>query len=159
MNGKYKSKIDDCSNELKKIKKWIDQNKLDSNVKYLVNYAVIKCCGTIENIYKDMIFDYLANGANIETINYLTRNIINSSSNPSTKKIKNMLQSINKNWASDFDKRIKGKNEMRQLNSLVDLRNTFSHGGSITSSIDEVILFFLAGEWILQQLYECIYIT
>lgn len=157
MNGKYDSKIEDCRNELAKIKKWIDNHKLDSNVRYLVNYSVIKCCGTIENIYKKIIFDYLSNGSNTETINFLTKNIISSSSNPSTGKMKTMLQNINVNWSLQFEERIKGQNQKGQLNSLVDLRNTFSHGGSITASIDDVMVFFHAGEWILEQLYQCIY--
>ncbi|MFQ8921896.1 MAG: HEPN domain-containing protein [Clostridium paraputrificum] len=157
MNGKYISKINDCNCELDKIKKWISKNKLDSNVKYLVSYSVIRCCGTIESIYKGMVFDYLSSGANKEVLNYLTRNILNSSSNPSCGKIESLLKSVNEDWALEFKGRIKDRNEKIKLNSLVSLRNTFSHGGDITSSIDDVILFFESGEWILEQLYQCIY--
>ncbi|MBU3100671.1 MULTISPECIES: HEPN domain-containing protein [Clostridium] len=157
MNGTYKNKIDDCNIELLKIKTWIDSHTLDSNIRYLVNYSVIKCCGTIENTYKEIIFDHLADGSKTENINYLTKNIINSSSNPTTGKMQRMLEDINVNWSTEFETKIRGQNQKGQLNSLVGLRNTFSHGGSITASIDDVILFFTAGEWILEQLYLCIY--
>lgn len=157
MNGRYDSDLKDCSAELIKIKCWIDKNKLDSNVKYLVSYAVIKASGTIENVFKKMTFDHLAKDANEEAITFFTKNIMNSSSNPKTGQIQKMLQQINGVWANNFEEKIKGSNQKGQLNSLIELRNAFSHGSNITSSIDEVILLFNCGCWILEKLHETIY--
>jgi hypothetical protein len=158
MNGKYKIEIDDCSNELNKIKTWIDSNKLDSNIKYLVSYAVIKSCGTIENVFKQIIFDHVSKGSNEEAMEFLTKNIINSSCNPKTGQIQKMLDQINSKWSNEFATKIIAKNQKGQLNSLVELRNNFSHGNDITSSIENVIVLFQAGVWILEKLHECIYI-
>jgi len=157
MNGKYQSEIADCNLELTKIKGWIDNNKLHSNVKYLVSYSVIKACGTIENVFKEMIFDHLTHNANNEATAYFTNNITNSSCNPSSGQITKILQQINGEWAENFENAIKGSNQKGQLKSLVRLRNSFSHGDSITSSIDEVIRFFIAGCWVLEKLHETIY--
>ncbi|MCC8172998.1 MAG: hypothetical protein LIO65_00960 [Odoribacter sp.] len=52
---------------------------------------------------------------------------------------------------------MKGSNEKGQLTSLVDLRNSFSHGATITVSINDVKNYYNSGIWILQKLHEIIY--
>lgn len=152
MNGNYQGMIDDCKLELKNIKQWIDNNKLHSNVKYLVSYAVIKACGTTEVIFKRIIFDYLSNGANNETIEYLTHNIIESSYNPSCFKIERTLKLINVNWKKSFSDKFNKSNEKTELDSLIQLRNDFSHGGNISASIEDIIKYFDGAEKILKEL-------
>lgn len=44
--------LKDTLDELHNIKGWIDNNKLDSKVRYLNAYSVIKASGTIEQVYK-----------------------------------------------------------------------------------------------------------
>ena len=63
MNGKYIQELRDCEVEIMHIQQWIKKNVLDSNVRYLTSYAVIKACGTIEYVLKQMIFDRLSDGA------------------------------------------------------------------------------------------------
>ncbi len=157
MDGKYQTPLVDCTNELDKIKLWIDSNKLHSNIQYLVSYAVIKASGTIEYIMKQMIFDYLCCGCGTETIQYLTKHIIGASFNPSLGQIQKLLTSVNSQWWTSLDNAIKGSRQKRDLNSLVELRNSFAHGTPITASIENVITYFNSGVWILEQLSNIIF--
>lgn len=154
MDGKYLDDLNDCTLELKKIKKWIDKNKLDSNVKYLVNYAVIKSSGTIETVFKKMVFDKLVSSGNIELNKYLTKMIIKSSMNPTPYNMHNLLKNMSYTWADDFDKKLGSSKKKTELESLVRLRNTFAHGNNITASIDNIIVYFNSGAWVLNKLFE-----
>lgn len=153
MDGKYKDVLDDCINELDILKRWIDSNKFDTNVRFLVAYAVIKSCGTIEAVFKQMLYDQLvAGGANDEAKNHFTKHIIDASFNPSCGQITRLLCAINSLKNNDFELLTKGTTEKGDLNSLVELRNTFAHGNAISASIDIVIRYYNSGIWILQKL-------
>ena len=156
MNGKYIQELRDCEVEIMHIQQWIKKNVLDSNVRYLTSYAVIKACGTIEYVLKQMIFDRLSDGANVEAQNYFTKIILDASFNPSTGQMDRLLERLNSNWKKKFDQAIKGKKEKGELNSLVDLRNSFAHGSVITASINDVMNYFQSGKWILEELYQII---
>ena len=85
MNGEFEQMIEDTKEELKSICKWINSgNQFDSKTRFLVSYAVIKTSGTVEVIFKNMIYSFLANGANDKTKSYLEKAIIDSSCNPNT---------------------------------------------------------------------------
>lgn len=45
----------DCEVELNNMQQWIDSNRLDSNVRFLTLYSVIKACGTVEYVFKNYI--------------------------------------------------------------------------------------------------------
>ena len=156
MNGSYERKLDDCSRELAHIQNWISKNGVDSNIKFLTAYAVVKASGTVEQVLKEMLFDAISVGSSTEAQSYFTRHIIEASFNPSTKKITGLLPHMSKSWNKDFTDKIKGTTQKEQLDSLVDLRNSFSHGNEITVSIADVIKYFDSGKWILEQLYEVI---
>ena len=57
MNAEFIAKLDDCADELIRIKTRIDKDKFDDMVKFLQCYAIIKACGTIETVAKNMIAD------------------------------------------------------------------------------------------------------
>ena len=61
MKYEYKQKLDDVLSELEIIREWInkDRNKFDVKTKYLISYAVVKASGTIETVFKQIIFDFL----------------------------------------------------------------------------------------------------
>ena len=103
-----------------------------------------------------MIFDRLSDGANVEAQNYFTKIILDASFNPSTGQMDRLLERMNSNWKKKFDQAIKGKKEKGELNSLVDLRNSFAHGSVITASINDVMNYFQSGKWILEELYQII---
>ena len=156
MCGNYEQKLHDCENELNRIQTWIISNSLDSNVRYLTAYAVIKASGTIEQALKQMLFDILTSGCTEEAKTYFTKQILKASFNPSPKKIINLLPNMSSNWQNSFKDRIDSTPEKAQLQSLVDLRNAMSHGNDITTSISDVITYYNSGKWILAQLYDVI---
>ena len=156
MNGDYSLILKDCRIELENIKRWIATNPMDSNVRYLTSYAVIKASGTIENVLKQIIFDTLSDGAKDETKNYLTKSIMDASYNPSPGQIYKLLERINTDWKQQFESFIHGSNQKGELKSLVELRNSFAHGSSITASIRDVVNYFDAGVWILEKLCDVV---
>lgn len=157
MNGNYLQKLMEGKIELQSIKKWINENPLDSNVKYLTLYSIVRGSGTIERVLKEMLFDRLSDGACIETETYLTKMIVEASFNPSVGKIDNILSKVSSEWRKRFDSDTKSSEQKDQLKSLVDLRNSFAHGNSITASISDIIDYYDAGIWILNDLYNIMY--
>lgn len=156
MNGDYSLILRDCKIELENIQRWITANPMDSNVRYLTSYAVIKASGTIENVLKRIIFDTLSDGTKEETKNFLTKSIIDASYNPSPGQIYKILEKINTDWKEQFENSIRGSNQKGALKSLVELRNSFAHGSPITASIGNVIDYFNAGVWILERLCDVV---
>lgn len=108
----------------------------------MISYAVVKASGAVEVIFKNMIYNYLSVGANEKAKGYLEKAIIDSSCNPNTGNMSNMLQNISSEWKTLFDQQVKQSGEKDKLNSLVQLRNDFAHGDSISVSIDTVIKYF-----------------
>ncbi len=145
MTGSNTQLISDCQNELIDIQNYIASNPFNSMVKYLVSYAVIKSCGTIEIVFKDIIYQHLIQNANPEAISFFTKNIKESSSNPKTDRICRTLKQLNEKWNSSFKTQINSSPDKNMLNSLVDLRNQLAHGNSISASINDVINQFNAG--------------
>ena len=143
--------IQDCQSELTNIKNFISKDPLGSMVRYLVSYSVIKSCGTIEIVFKDIIYNHLIKNANQEAIAYFSKNVKESSSNPKIDNICSLLKQINVNWNTSFKSKATDIDK-QSLNSLVELRNQLAHGNSITSSIDDVITYFTCGCNILQVL-------
>ena len=154
MNGDYRQTLRDCEVELNSIQQWIHSNRLDSNVRFLTSYSVIKACGTVEYVFKQIVYDYLSSGANEEAKTYLNKSIIEASFNPSTGQMYRILEKINSDWRVGFENLIKGSSQIGQLNSLVKLRNSFAHGSAITASINDVKNYYNAGIWILEKLCE-----
>lgn len=156
MNGENEKIINDVRVELHEIEKWIDSdnNRTDKKVKYLVSYSAIKACGTIETIFKRILYDKLSKGAIEENRRYLVNTIIESSCNPNTGKISSFLQDMSGDWKRAFEEEIKNTAQMEksELNSLVQWRNDFAHGGRITTSIRSVVKAFESGVNILKIL-------
>ena len=152
MNDEINKIIDDCKSDLDKIEKWIQNNPLDTNTKYLVDYSIIRACGTIEVIFKRIVFDFLSKPAREETRYYLGKQIIESSCNPNTGNMLRMLEQIDTERRNKFDELIKGSNDKGSLTSLVNLRNTIAHGKTWNASINYVKKYFDAGLRILNNL-------
>lgn len=144
MTGINTQLISDCQNELMGIKNYIASDPFNSMVKYLVSYAVIKSCGTIELIFKDIIYQHLIQNANSEAISFFTKKIKESSSNPKTDRICDTLNQLNKSWSNSFKTQVNGSSNKNMLNSLVDLRNQLAHGNPISPSINDIINQFNA---------------
>ena len=145
MNDEHRRHIADCRDELAKIKEWIDKNSLDTNVKFLVAYAVVKSSGTIEIVFKSIIHEYLSSGCKKETKTFIERNVIDLACNPSAGNIGNILQQIDVQRRDVFESMIKGSREKADLNSLVRLRNDIAHGRDINTSINTVERYYESG--------------
>lgn len=158
MRDEYTNILLDTELELQGIKNWIDldRNMFDSKTRYLISYSVIKASGTIEVVFKKIIFDFLVEGSREETNAYLEKMILDSSCNPNTGNMSNMLQSISAEWKAQFDIRVKDSGKKDKINSLVQLRNDFAHGDNIRVSIDTVITYFNAAKDILYILDDVV---
>lgn len=144
MNTEFITKLDDCAAELQKIKKRIDKDQFDDMVKFLQRYAIIKACGTIETVVKNMIADHVDAGTSQELQNYISGRVRESSTNPSTGNVSGLLGEFSPSaWKASFDEKVKQHaNEKTSLNSLVQLRNDFAHGLSPNTTINTVIRYF-----------------
>ena len=145
MTEEHKRSLQDCTDELNKIKMWIDKNPMHTNVKFLVAYAVIKSSGTIEIVFKSILHSFLSEDYKKETQTFLEKNIIDLSCNPNTGNISNLLGQIDAERKAEFDKKIKGTQQKVDLNSLVGLRNDIAHGRDINQTINTVRRYFESG--------------
>lgn len=151
MNSDDLELINATSDEITEIKKFIDKDKFSIYSKYLISYSVIKSSGTIEKVFKNILFIYLTQSTLPETKNYLELTLLNNSRNPSTGVIQSSLESLNPNWATLFLKMLDSNNKS-DLNSLVKIRNEFAHGNAITISIENVSKYYSSGIKILKIL-------
>lgn len=154
MKSDYIALLANTKRELEEIKKWINtgKNRFDSKTRYLIAYSVIKSSGSVEVVFKQIIYDYLTNGVGEKTGTYIEKMILDSSCNPNTGNISNMLQSICSEWKKKFDEEVKKSGKKDKINSLVQLRNDFAHGENITISIDTVITYYEAAKDVLDIL-------
>lgn len=152
MNDELKQIVDDCKSDLDKIEEWINSNPIHINGKYLVAYSIIRASGTIEVLYKRIVFDFLSDSVREETKNYLEKQILDSSSNPNTGNMLRVLDQFDGKRKEKFYSLIKDSTEKGYLSSLVNLRNDIAHGRACNSSINDVKKYFDGGLRILNSL-------
>lgn len=118
----------------------------DKDVPYLTRYAIIVSASTLENICKTMIADYCESGANAIAKQYIYKTFRKKPLNVKYKTLCSTINNFNDKWRTDFKTDIKSKKNGQKwidgLNSLVDLRNSFAHGGRPTNSFNEVHDYF-----------------
>lgn len=152
MDTVHTGMLDDCYREILLVESHVSSNTFDSLNPFLIAYSIVKACGVIEVVYKSMVVQIISEGAKAEARNYFEKSIIDSSSNPNTGNILRLLEGINPTWRQAFDNKITGQNEKGSLNSLVNLRNDFAHGRSVTASIGDVKRYFEDARTILTWL-------
>lgn len=145
-NLEVKQCIDDCSQEMDEIQKIIDVfGQSHSIVPYLTNYAIIKCCGTIENTFKAILSDF-HNTLPVQAKNYIETTFTNSSMNPSKDNICKCLKRFDENWNIEFKFKLDlqpNKSQIESsLKSLNEARNEFAHGGYPRVSFGSVRTYF-----------------
>lgn len=68
-----------------------------------------------------------------------------------------ILEGINPEWFKELKSRVLKKNNLKNdLNSLIQLRNTFAHGNSINESIDTIIKYYESGMLMMEELDKII---
>ncbi len=136
-----------CSSELVHVQDSINALGITSAVSpYLTKYAVIRACGSVEVAFKALIADYCNKRSKKQVKRYIALKITRSSANPSHGKIIEMLDQFDEAWKNSFKANLGAdplKTQMlSSLQSLVDARNEFAHGGNPTLSISDVITHF-----------------
>jgi len=125
-------------------------------VPYLSKYGLIKACGTIEQAFKSLVADRCSYRARAQIKNYLTKMVRNSSSNPSFGNICKLLKSFDSSWNAAFKDAVNNhasSNSLKtSLQSLVDTRNEFAHGGNPRVSIGDVRRYFHDARAVIEEL-------
>ena len=152
--------LDNCSNELQKIQLGIDfLHQSHSMVPFLTNYAVIRCCGTIEYCFKIIISDF-HNSLPSQAKNYIESTFLNSSMNPSKENICKSLKKFDDQWLMDFKNKLNMEADKSRiessLSSLNDARNLFAHGGSPSISFSSVSTYYNDARRIIEILDEVV---
>ena len=156
MIGVYRDKLDSCKKELENINSIIKKEPLSDSVKYLTSYAVVLATGCIELVFKEMLFDAVSAGCSDEAKCFLNNQIIESSCNPTVKKINDYLSKMGTDCKKSFSL-IEKSNDASRLQSLVNLRNSFALGYQISASISDVIEYFVSGSIILSNLERILF--
>lgn len=146
-NSDVKHILDSCKSDLYQVKTIINSLGLGSSiVPYLTHYATIRACGTIETAFKSIIADFCAYRSKIQVKSFLEAKIRENSCNPSYSNICSILKSFDDRWHSDLksqvDAHINKSRLLTSLQSLVDARNSFAHGGNPSASISDVINYY-----------------
>lgn len=136
-----------CRSELVHVESSIATLGVVSSVApYLTKYAVIRACGAVEVSFKALIADFCNKGSKKQVKRYIALKITRSSANPSHSKIIEMLDHFDEDWKNTFKANIGADPDkthlLDSLQSLVDARNEFAHGGNPTLSISDVIRHF-----------------
>ncbi|MCD6732720.1 MAG: hypothetical protein LT103_03870 [Burkholderiaceae bacterium] len=136
-----------CRSELTHVQDSINTLGVMSPVApYLTKYAVIRACGAVEVSFKALIADFCSKRSKKQVKRYIALKITRSSANPSHNKIVEMLDQFDEKWKMSFKVSIGADPDkthlLDSLQSLVDARNEFAHGGSPTLSINDVIKHF-----------------
>lgn len=148
--------VNDCIDEIEKIKAIVDAKPLDVTTQYLNKYTLIKACGTIEFVFKAIIANYFDGSSMIQVHSFINKNVRESSANPRYGKICDMLKTYDDQWLLDFKNSVNmlsHSNKVRQsLDSLVEHRNAFAHGKTTTITVASVKEYFADAVVILKLL-------
>jgi hypothetical protein len=152
--------LNDCSEELQKLQEIIeDLGQADTSVPFLTNYAIIKCCGTLETTFKTIITDFHSS-IPPQSKSYIENTFLNSSLNPSKDNICKSLKKFDEQWLLEFKNMLNAKlNKSRletSLSSLNEARNTFAHGGNPNLSFASVVSYYKDSREIIEILDEVV---
>lgn len=139
--------LNQCRAELIHVRDSISTLGITSAVTpYLTKYAVIRACGSIEVSFKSLIADFCTKRSKKQVKRYIATKVTRGSANPSHKNILDTLNQFDEDWKKNFKNNLKADADkallLNSLQSLVDARNEFAHGGSPTVTINDVIVHF-----------------
>lgn len=160
-NPEAQNSINLCREELQRIKTLIEDllGHTSPIVPYLTKYAIVRACGTIEYSFKTIIAD-LHTGNTPQVANYIDNTIRNSSMNPSISNICSTLKKFDEEWNTTFKQKINnhvhGQRLKDSIDSLNNARNSFAHGGTPTSSFENVSEYFEDTVLIINMLDEVV---
>lgn len=146
-NSEVQLQLNQCKTELTNINTIILGLGLNSNiVPYLNKYSIIRACGTIEMSFKTLIADYCDRRSKRQVKRFIGKRIRDGSANPSFDMICKFLGEFDEAWKKDFKTNLNSEPNPQalktSLQSLVDARNDFAHGGNPTISISDVMTYY-----------------
>jgi hypothetical protein len=146
-NLDVQSLLSDCDNELAHIDALISTHGGTSLiVPYLNKYSVIRSCGTIEISFKTLIADYCSKRSKQQVKNFLNKKVRENSANPSYSRILQVLSDFDDSWVTNFKTQMQALANYRSIQSsiqsLVDARNEFAHGGNPTITFTDLRNYF-----------------
>ena len=159
-NGIAQTSIESCIEELQRIDTLIESllGHTSPIIPYLTKYAIVRACGTIEYCFKTIIADLHVGTPQV--MNYIDNTIRSSSMNPNIANICNTLKKFDENWNISFTEKIKSHEHPQRLRdsieSLNSARNSFAHGGTPTSSFENVRNYFNDTIIIIKMLDEVV---
>lgn len=135
--------IDECLSEFTRIERLIDVlTGTNPAVPFLTKYAIIKACGTIEQSFKIIIYDFTCMNQSIHVKNYINNSFKESSLNPSLKNIHTSLNKFNEVWNENFKRLLNTEPNIERmrssLTSLNNARNQFAHGANPTMTFNDI---------------------
>ena len=160
-NEPVRQLLDSCEQEINALEILVDGLGIGSTiVPYLSKYGLIKACGTIEQAFKSIIADKCSYRARQQIKNYLTEKVRNSSSNPSYSNICGLLKCFDRSWKDNFKAGVDGHPQSgslkTSLQSLVDARNEFAHGGNPRISIGDVSQYYQDARKVIECLDQIV---
>lgn len=160
-NTDVEQQLNSCRAELANIQAIINSLGLASNiVPYLTKYSVIRACGSIESSFKSIIADYCDHRSKVQVKRFLSKRVRGGAANPSFDMICKFLNDFDESWKVEFKSKLNAEpnkqNLKDSLQSLVDARNDFAHGGSPSASITDVLNYFSNSQRIIELMDEVV---
>ena len=160
-NTDVQSLLRSCQDDIDQVKTIIDGLGIRSTiVPYLTRYSIIRACGAIETSFKSLIADYCSYRSKKQVKTFIDLRVRGTSSNPSYDNICRLLKAFDSNWHIDFKNEINNhprkNNLMTSLQSLVNARNDFAHGGHPSTSMSNLITYFKDSKEIIEVLDQTI---
>lgn len=146
-NTNVKELLDSCQAELTSIQTTITHLGITSNiVPYLTKYSVIRACGTIETSFKSLIADHCEYRSKQQVKRFISKRVREGSANPTFDMICKFLKDFDIGWNDQFKTQFRAEPNRQSLKdslqSLVDARNDFAHGGNPSAGITDVITYY-----------------
>ncbi len=146
-NKTVEKSLNECQADLERVKTLVDTlGALSNPVIYLNQYAIIRACGAIEFAFKNIITDQCSKRSKQQIKSFINKKVRDSSMNPSYTNICSLLADFDISWKEAFKSDFKihpDKDKLKtSMESLVDARNDFAHGGSPTLSISNTLDYF-----------------
>lgn len=154
-NKSVSENLESCVDELGKIESIIHGIGVMSHpVPYLTRYSIIKACGAIEYGFKTIISDFCLHEQSEQLKNFVDYKFRNSSLNPSYSNICKSLDNFDSTWNKQFKQMVELLPEkskiLNSLESLNNARNSFAHGGTPSTSFENVKGYFFDSIIILE---------